>query len=99
MLIASESAIRSVITGLLKLPRDVYSGNAHIPALLLLLQKDYTDAGNGILVALIRMDHLVLQPAKQFMFLRMAFMPGYQAILSSARRGQTMSPTPVSVRE
>jgi mannose-6-phosphate isomerase len=64
MLTASESTVRSVTKELLKLPEDVYGKNNHIPALLPRLQDDYTDADNGVLVALICMNYLVLQPGE-----------------------------------
>ena len=64
MLTASESTVRNVTKDLLKLPQDVYGGNSHIPALLPRLQKDFTDTDNGILVALICMNYLVLQPGE-----------------------------------
>jgi mannose-6-phosphate isomerase len=64
MLTASGSTVHNVTKNLLKLPHDVYGEHTHIPALLPRLQKDYTDADNGILVALICMKYLVLQPGE-----------------------------------
>jgi mannose-6-phosphate isomerase len=64
MLTASESTVRGVTEDLLNLPQDAYGGNTHIPTLLPRLRKDYTDADNGILVALICMNYLVLQPGE-----------------------------------
>jgi mannose-6-phosphate isomerase len=60
MLTAFESTVCNVTKDLLKLPQDVYGGNSHIPARLPWLQKDHTEAGNGLLVALICMNYLVL---------------------------------------
>jgi len=64
MLTASESTVRNVTAEMLKLPEDLYGKQTHIPALLPRLQADYTDADNGILVALICMNYLVLQPGE-----------------------------------
>ena len=64
MLTASESTVRNVTNELRKLSDDVYGKNTHIPALLPRLQDDYTDTDNGILVALICMNYLVLQPGE-----------------------------------
>jgi mannose-6-phosphate isomerase len=64
MLTASEATVRNVTNELHKLPEDVYGKHSHIPALLPRLQGDYTDADNGILVALICMNYLVLQPGE-----------------------------------
>jgi mannose-6-phosphate isomerase len=61
VLIASEDTVRGVTKELLKQPENVYGKNTHIPALLPRLQDGYTDTDNGILVALICMNYLVLQ--------------------------------------
>jgi len=64
MLTASESTVRDVTHELLRLPKDVYGSGAHIPDLLPRLADDYTDSDNGILVALICMNYLVLEPGE-----------------------------------
>jgi mannose-6-phosphate isomerase len=64
MLTASDSTVRSVTRELRKLRDEIYGKHTHIPALLPRLQDDYTDTDDGILVALICMNYLVLQPGE-----------------------------------
>lgn len=64
MLTASESTVQNVTNELRKLPTEIYGKHTHIPALLPRPQGDYTDTDNGILVALICMNYLVLQPGE-----------------------------------
>jgi hypothetical protein len=62
MLTASESTVRNVTKHLLKLPQDVYGEHNPHSSSLIVATEGYTDADNGILVALIYMNYLVLQP-------------------------------------
>lgn len=64
MLIASDSTVRIVTRELRKLPDEIYRKHTHIPALLPRLQDDYTDTDNGVLMALIYLNYLILQPGE-----------------------------------
>ncbi len=64
MLTAAESTVTSCTSELAKLPHKAFGKHTHIPTLLPRLQSDYTSSDNGILVALICMNYLVLQPGE-----------------------------------
>ena len=58
----SEDSVAHAQESLQKLPRDKYGNQGYVRDLLLRLQQQYTRADNGILVALVCMNYLVLQP-------------------------------------
>ncbi|KAF2107246.1 mannose-6-phosphate isomeras-like protein [Lophiotrema nucula] len=61
MLSASDETIKSVNDALLKLPRESFGSNTHIPDLIPRLSSQYDKTDNGTVVALITMNYLQLK--------------------------------------
>jgi mannose-6-phosphate isomerase len=64
MLKAEEKTVASVVDALTKLDKSSFGDDSYIPALIPRLADQYAKTDNGILVALVTMNYLVLQPGE-----------------------------------